>query len=916
MCLWLNDLARSFQLRFQGSRDFDDISKAILNAQQAVYLTPSGNDNLPGCLINLGLLLRIRFTSMGNFADLSESISHLQEAGRLLPEDHHYKPSQLSSLGTSLGIRFESTGKLSDISEAISFHQKAVHLAPVGYINLGAFLNNLGMSFILRFTSTEDLTDITEAVSILQKAVDITPENHEDMPIRLDNLGNSLQARFEHTGDFVDISKSVATHRRAVYLTSEGHAELPYRLSNLGNSLRLHFSSTGKLTDLSEGISFLQKAVRLAPEGHAGLRDWLNGLGNLLRTRFDETGDLKDASEAISSLQKSVNLTPEGHADLPGALTNLAISFSRRFFRTKDPADYFSSIHNYRLCATHVTGPPSIRLAAAKVWIAMSEETDLSQLLEAYRTAINLVSVIAGLEETIQKRYMTLSNISELSTSAAAVAFRTDQPDLALEFLEQGRCLVWSQLNNLRTPLDDLRAHDAALADNILRVSVALENAGSRTEPAPLTAEASMIAKMSIQNVVTARVKLAEEWAQLLTEVRALPHFEDFLKPVSCSTLLKGIPNTGPVVVINIHKDRSDALALVSGRKPLHIPLPEFSYEQADTLRKYFKTHLLDSGLRMRGTERGMRHERSDFVKDVLGQLWIYVVKPILDGLGYSEPPPTLPRIWWCVTGPLAFLPIHAAGIYSPTESTPGIYTTLSDFAISSFTPTVKALVERVQRPRELLEQAKGLLMVGQANAPMLPSIPGTRIELRAIERLAKQGNLRYISLENDEATVTQVIAKMKDNSFIHLACHAAQETDDPLQSGFYLHDGRLNLLSIIKEKLVAADLAFLSACQTCAGDENLSEEAVHLAAGMLAAGYRSVVATMWSIDDRSGPKIAEEFYRHLLDTRVDDNRPSEGLSSDGAAYSLHYATRQIRKALGDSESSLLIWVPYVHFGL
>ena len=50
-----------------------------------------------------------------------------------------------------------------------------------------------------------------------------------------------------------------------------------------------------------------------------------------------------------------------------------------------------------------------------------------------------------------------------------------------------------------------------------------------------------------------------------------------------------------------------------------------------------------------------------------------------------------------------------------------------------------------------------------------------------------------------------------------------------------------------MKKRLPKVQLAFLSACQTSVGDKSLSEEAVHLAAGMLAVGYRGVIATMWS---------------------------------------------------------------------
>jgi hypothetical protein len=186
-----------------------------------------------------------------------------------------------------------------------------------------------------------------------------------------------------------------------------------------------------------------------------------------------------------------------------------------------------------------------------------------SQSLEAYNTAIQLVSQVAGLEQTIQKRHTNLLDISDLATSAAACAFKFGRPELALEWLEQGRCLIWSQLNNLRSPLDTLFAHNPEIAHDMLRVSRALENAGSRGDlVAPSQVEATMEHKMSIQDEANTHVKLAQKWNELLTKIRTIPKFEDFLQPPSCSNLLKNLPDSGPVVVINVHKDSCDALAL------------------------------------------------------------------------------------------------------------------------------------------------------------------------------------------------------------------------------------------------------------------------------------------------------------------------------------------------------------------
>ena len=227
----------------------------------------------------------------------------------------------------------------------------------------------------------------------------------------------------------------------------------------------------------------------------------------------------------------------------------------------------------------------------------------------------------------------------------------------------------------------------------------------------------------------------------------------------------------------------------------------------------------------------------------------------------------------------------------------------------------MRALSERVKGARAVDEKKAGLFMISQPETPNLSRIPGTTKEVRAIKELLENHDLRVLCLESKAATVKEGILNMETHSCIHFACHASQNTLEPLKSRFILQDGNLELATIIKKNLVGADLAYLSACQTSTGDEKLSEEAVHLAAGMLAAGYRGVVATMWSISDHHGPQVAEGFYASLLTHGAKSGRLS-ALSSDDAARALHCATQKLREKLGDEASSLLVWIPYVHFGI
>jgi CHAT domain-containing protein len=66
------------------------------------------------------------------------------------------------------------------------------------------------------------------------------------------------------------------------------------------------------------------------------------------------------------------------------------------------------------------------------------------------------------------------------------------------------------------------------------------------------------------------------------------------------------------------------------------------------------------------------------------------------------------------------------------------------------------------------------------------------------------------------------------------------------LDSAFLLSDGKLSIQDFMTMRLPDAVLAFLSAYQTARGNEDVPDEAVHLAASMLFCGFRSVVGTMW----------------------------------------------------------------------
>jgi CHAT domain-containing protein len=196
------------------------------------------------------------------------------------------------------------------------------------------------------------------------------------------------------------------------------------------------------------------------------------------------------------------------------------------------------------------------------------------------------------------------------------------------------------------------------------------------------------------------------------------------------------------------------------------------------------------------------------------------------------------------------------------------------------------------------------MLSVIQPSAPGVSGIPNTKEELEYIRK--RVAGRSHTILEGAQGTKNRVMKGMQDCGWLHLACHGVQKPDKPTKSALILEDGHLTLEEIIQLNLPDAQFAFLSACQTTTGDEKLPEEAVHIAGGMLLAGYRGVVATMWSIQDELAPQVADEFYAHMI-------RDGEEPDSKKAAKALHLSVQKLRK---DRNVPLIQWIPFVHLGI
>jgi hypothetical protein len=306
-----------------------------------------------------------------------------------------------------------------------------------------------------------------------------------------------------------------------------------------------------------------------------------------------------------------------------------------RFERLGDLDDLNKSALVLEDAARSITGPAHIRFNSASQWAKLAENKGLASLLDAYEVALALLPELAWLGLSISDRHYHLLKTGKVVRNAAAAAIASGQVEKAVEWLEQGRSVIWGQFLDLRSPVDVLSNRHPDLANQLLSLSAQLEGSGTRaSEQEPSTSGT----EPSLQSVSDRAHQNAHKREQLLKKIRGLEGFTRFLLPKSISELSLAA-KVGPVVILNTSETRCDALALMPGLddEVLHIPLPEFTPQDMGSLADSFSdlVHHRGRSGRLSGTREGMLHPEEEFAKN-LSELWFKVARPILNGLAIT----------------------------------------------------------------------------------------------------------------------------------------------------------------------------------------------------------------------------------------------------------------------------------------
>jgi tetratricopeptide (TPR) repeat protein len=179
------------------------------------------------------------------------------------------------------------------------------------------------------------------------------------------------------------------------------------------------------------------------------------------------------------------------------------------------------------------------------------------------------------------------------------------------------------------------------------------------------------------------------------------------------------------------------------------------------------------------------------------------------------------------------------------------------------------------------------ILGVGDARAPFIEE------ESRSVAKILPRPELFL----GPDATRQVLRDKGPGSRFIHISTHGRFRRDNPMFSAIRLGDAYLTLYDLYQLSL-PAELVTLSGCSTGLNVVAKGDELLGLVRGLLGAGAKSLLLTLWDVQDHSASELTKAFYVRLRE------------NSDKAS-ALQGAMREMR----EKHPHPYYWAPFVLIG-
>lgn len=207
----------------------------------------------------------------------------------------------------------------------------------------------------------------------------------------------------------------------------------------------------------------------------------------------------------------------------------------------------------------------------------------------------------------------------------------------------------------------------------------------------------------------------------------------------------------------------------------------------------------------------------------------------------------------------------------------------IEDFEVA-YSPSISYLLNLKNQPRlgalpmDLLavanEEGRSLPELVRNTTFRLPPLRFAAMEVLNISRLFPSRR-RTVLIDDQVSEDSFKRLRLADFRIIHLATHGFLDDERWWRSALLLRpapgvldDGLLQALELL-DLTFQAELVVLSGCRTARGKLFRGEGVMGLSGAFMAAGAKSVLSSLWPINDRSTARLMESFYRYLAEGRT-----------------------------------------------
>jgi tetratricopeptide (TPR) repeat protein len=614
------------------------LTECIHLYREVLQLRTDGHPERAHSLANLAVALRNSFLHSGDPTFLEECIQMNRQVVQVFKPGHALRAPALDNLASALRELASCQGEMSALAESHSLHREALALQPPGHPLRFRTLDHLANSLRVKFELEALPAALSEAIELRREACKLLSADHPEWCRVVTNLAGNLITDFRFRRELSSSTEAIALLRRALLLGTTGNHQRHLSLHNLADALLAQFDECQDTACLQEAITLLREALSQCPPGHPLRVESLQTLGRILYKPACQSWP-----EALALLHEAVEMCPAGHCSRSSLLSDMSKCFL-------DPASPFFDIlkgisllsEGYSNDLSHVNqrlgqAVSDLRTVETAFMEAVRNANTSttsyygSRVLDLHAQVIGLLPRAANFGLDHKTRLQVITGSDEIARNAAARALLLRHTSQAIELLEEGRGVFWSQSLHVRTTgLDGVPDSDR---ENLLRLLRMLEHGARFSESSGQT-----VAQR--EEALERRRLLNHEAETLILRIRTYPGCTRFLLPAAFDSLMNGLP-TGFVVVLNTSKLAHHALLLHKATglaASVELESPPVGFDFA-SLRAQLPR---DMGAQPEQHDeicaRAMRlHSgRVKSFHGVLSQLWRSMIQPVIRTLGLA----------------------------------------------------------------------------------------------------------------------------------------------------------------------------------------------------------------------------------------------------------------------------------------